>query len=100
MLKKFYPEQAGSIEWVYDEVEKVHATEYSSADIISSAVTCLLVRPVEPARVKTNLEGQSREILNPLAIAPIPPAHQKLTFRSIYYSQQFYKELCIKEDNA
>lgn len=93
MLKKFYPEQAEYIEWVYDEVVKVHATEYSSTDTFSAAVTSLLVKPVEPARVQTNPEDQSMKILNPLAIAPIPPMPQKLTFRSIYNSHDFFKQL-------
>ena len=48
---KYYPEQAESIDWVYDEVAKVHGTECSSTDSISAAVTSLLVKPVEPARV-------------------------------------------------
>jgi len=48
---KLYPEQAGAIELVYDEVAKVYGAEYSSTYNISAAVIGLLIKPVQPESV-------------------------------------------------
>ena len=51
VLMQFYPEQAASIEWVYEEVAKVHGNKYSSGHDISTSVSSLLLNPVKPVRV-------------------------------------------------
>ena len=95
MFMKHYPEQAESIDWVYDEVAKVHSAEYSSDDGLSTAVSSLLLKPVEHARVYANSEAQNGEISNALVVSPLHPGPQKLTFRLHSDSAKFYKALCV-----